>query len=98
FTATHTASDASFRMYMGNGLPKGHSVNIDDVVLAEPSQGNTSEEKVITTHLTVKSAVHTTENITIQSGKSYNGWNTSGVYKRTLVSAAGCDSIVTTNL
>src|SRR5690554_3267128 len=98
FTATHTASDASFRMYLGNTLPKGQSVNFDDVVLAEVGQNNTSEGEVITTHLTVSSAIYTTENVEIKNGNSYNGWKTSGVYKRTLMSVAGCDSIVATNL
>jgi hypothetical protein len=43
-------------------------------------------------------AKNTIENISICEGSSYNGWTTSGQYKRTLKAASGADSIVTTNL
>lgn len=39
-----------------------------------------------------------TENKAICQGQNYNGWTTSGTYKRTLQSKSGCDSIVTTKL
>jgi len=38
------------------------------------------------------------ENITICQGQNYNGWTTSGTYKRSLQSKSGGDSIVTTKL
>ncbi len=41
---------------------------------------------------------YTTENISICEGSSYQGWPTSGQYKRILKAVSGADSIVTTNL
>jgi hypothetical protein len=50
------------------------------------------------TNLTVNPTYNISENKTICNGQNYNGWTTSGIYKRTLQAKAGCDSIVTTNL
>ncbi len=48
--------------------------------------------------LTVHPGYYVTEDITIYSGESYNGWAEVGTYQRNLLSVTGCDSIVTTNL
>ncbi len=97
FTASHTASDGSFRIYLGNVLPAGQSVYFDDFVLAELTEDEPTS-KVITTYLTVNPKISTTENVVINEGEKYMGWSESGQYKRTLESSTGCDSIVTTNL
>ena len=44
------------------------------------------------------SSVSFTEYKSICEGSSYNGWSTSGTYKRTLTAKSGSDSIVTTYL
>jgi parallel beta-helix repeat protein len=98
FTASHTASDGSFRIYLGNILPAGHSVYFDDFVLAEITNETVTTSYVITTYLTVNPIQYNTENVVIDEGENYMGWTQTGEYTRTLVSAAGCDSIVTTNL
>jgi hypothetical protein len=48
--------------------------------------------------LTVHPDYYITEDITIYSGESYEGWTESGQYERKLTASTGCDSIVTTNL
>ncbi|WP_372948066.1 right-handed parallel beta-helix repeat-containing protein [Mariniphaga sp.] len=48
--------------------------------------------------LTVHPDYYVTEDITIYSGDSYNGWTEEGTFQRNLLSVTGCDSIVTTNL
>jgi parallel beta-helix repeat protein len=98
FKASQTASDGSFRIYLGNVIPAGHTVYFDDFMFAEISQETVTTETVITTNLTVNPIQYTTENIVINEGENYMGWTTSGIYTRTLTSDAGCDSIVTTNL
>lgn len=40
----------------------------------------------------------TNETITICEGESYQDWNTSGTYQRTLSSSLGCDSMISTYL
>ena len=97
FTASHTASDGSFRIYLGNVVPAGHSVYFDDFVFAELTEEQTASQ-VITTHLTVNPKQYTTEDVVINEGENYMGWTQSGQYNRTLKSSTGCDSIVTTNL
>jgi parallel beta-helix repeat protein len=98
FKASHTASDGSFRIYLGNVIPAGHTVYFDDFKLAEVSQGTVSKETVITTHLTVNPKEYITEDVTINEGENYMGWVNSGVYTRTLTSETGCDIVVKTNL
>ncbi len=97
-SATHTADDVSFRVYMGNGLPKGHSVYFDDFVLKAVSEDTVITQQFITTHLTITPIEYTTEEIEINEGESYKGWSVPGEYSRTLQSSAGCDSVVTTIL
>ncbi len=48
--------------------------------------------------LTVNEKYHVSEDITIVEGEDYKGWTEEGIYERNLVSSAGCDSIVVTNL
>jgi|GEM_PF-1600425 len=99
FTATHSASDASFRIYLGNSLPAGQSLYLDDISLSEYSGNETvTINQTITTYLTVNSTQYTTENVTIEQGEEYMGWTEPGTYQRTLASSTGCDSIVTTIL
>jgi hypothetical protein len=98
FTATGSASDAQLRFYLGNSLPVGQTLFLDDVVFAEYSETTTTSEQVITTVLTVNPVQYSTENITINEGENYLGWTVSGEYQRNLVAATGCDSIVTTVL
>jgi parallel beta-helix repeat protein len=98
FTATHSAADAQLRIYLGNSLPAGQTLFIDDVSFAEVTEETVQINQKITTHLTVTPTQYSTENITIIEGEDYMGWTESGVYERTLVSTAGCDSLVTTNL
>ena len=42
--------------------------------------------------------IHTTEEITICEGSTYEGWTTEGQYERIVKASNGADSIVTTNL
>jgi hypothetical protein len=53
---------------------------------------------VVTTNLAVNPVYNITENKSICNGQSYQGWTTTGTYKRTLQSNTGCDSVVTTVL
>lgn len=60
-------------------------------------------DSIIITNLSILPTPSTTVNADICSGESYtlpggNSVNTAGTYTDTLTSAAGCDSIVTTNL
>jgi hypothetical protein len=71
---------------------------LDDVYFAEFTEDTVQINQVITTYLTVTPTQYSTEDITITEGEDYMGWTASGVYERTLVSTAGCDSLVTTNL
>jgi len=96
FTATHTASDAMFRFYLGNSLPQGESMFVDDFYFGEFDSSPINN--TIVTHLTVNPITFSTEDITILEGDIYNGWTKSGQYERILKSVTGCDSIVTTNL
>jgi len=98
FTATHSASDAQIRMYLGNSLPAGQSLFLDDVVFAKYSEEVEQVEQIVTTYLTVNPVLHSTEKVTIAEGENYMGWTVAGEYQRTLVSAAGCDSLVITVL
>ena len=98
FTATHSAPDASFRIYLGNSLPEGHSLYLDDISLSEYSTDSYTINQTITTYLTVYPAEYTTENVTVEQGEEYMGWTESGTYQRILASTTGCDSIVTTHL
>lgn len=98
FTATHSAADAQLRFYLGNSLPAGHSLFLDDVSLAEITEDVVQVNQVITTHLTVTPTQYYTEDITITEGENYMGWTEAGIYERTLESDAGCNTIVTTNL
>ncbi|RIH65721.1 T9SS C-terminal target domain-containing protein [Mariniphaga sediminis] len=98
FTATHTASDGQLRFYLGNNLPSGQALLLDDVVFSEKTAEKSAEDQIITTYLTVNPVQYATEEITITEGENYLGWTESGQYERTLLSAAGCDSIVTTIL
>jgi parallel beta-helix repeat protein len=98
FTATHTANDAQLRIYLGNSLPAGQSLFLDDVVFAEIIPGGNAENQIITTYLTVNPVQYATEEVTIMEGENYLGWTEAGQYQRTLTAITGCDSIVTTNL
>ena len=42
--------------------------------------------------------VQTENTIEVCEGESYKGWDTTGIYKDTLIAANGCDSIITTIL
>jgi hypothetical protein len=86
------------RIYLGNSLPAGQSLLLDDVSFAEFAEDTVQINQLITTYLTVNPTQYSTEDITITEGEDYMGWTASGVYERTLVSTAGCDSLVTTNL
>lgn len=59
-------------------------------------------DSTITTNVSMLSATNATQNIQICQGSSYsigsNTYTSSGTYTDILVNAAGCDSIVTTNL
>jgi len=48
--------------------------------------------------VTVLPVYQSEEDVTLCFGETYHGWATSGIYSRTLESAAGFDSIVTTHL
>jgi hypothetical protein len=98
FTATHSAADAQLRIYLGNSLPAGQSLFLDNVSFAEFAEDTVQINQVVTTYLTVNPIQYSAEDITITEGEDYMGWTDAGVYERTLVSAAGCDSIVVTNL
>ncbi len=98
FTATQTAADASLRIYLGNSLPEGESLYIDDISLNKYLAAPNQPEEIITTYLTVNPVTHTSEDIFITEGESYEGFTVSGEYERTLTTVAGCDSIVTTFL
>jgi hypothetical protein len=98
FTASHTATDGSFRIYLGNSLPAGQSLYLDDVHFSEYKESIVSHDIKITTYLTVTPTVISTEDITITEGEDYLGWTQSGEYLRTIESASGCDSTITTNL
>jgi parallel beta-helix repeat protein len=98
FTASHTVADGSFRIYLGNVLPAGHSVYFDDFVFAEILQETLTISTVVTTYLTVSPKQYITEDVVINEGENYLGWTQSGQYTRTLKSETGCDIIVTTNL
>ena len=98
FTATHTAPDAQLRFYLGNSLPPGQSLFLDDVSLVETGEQTIEFDQVITTNLTVAPVEYATEEITINEGEDYLGWTTEGEYERILKTSAGCDSIVTTFL
>jgi hypothetical protein len=98
FTATHSATDASFRIYLGNSLPAGQSLYLDDISFSENSANYCTIIQTITTYLTVNPILYSSEVITITKGEEYMGWTKSGTYQRTLTSSTGCDSIVTTEL
>jgi subtilisin-like proprotein convertase family protein len=59
-------------------------------------------DSTVTTNLTVNAAISATQNLIICPNDSVlvgsNVYNTTGTYTDLLVSAAGCDSLVTTNL
>jgi gliding motility-associated-like protein len=59
-------------------------------------------DSVVTTNLTVKSAIQKTQNLSICQGQSVTvgdtTYRTTGVYTKRFTSFGGCDSIVTTNL
>ena len=59
-------------------------------------------DSIATLNLTVKPSSTSTTNATICQGQSYTfsgvGYTTSGIYTKTLVNVAGCDSIATLNL
>ncbi len=98
FTASQTAADGSFRIYLGNSLPAGHKVYFDDFHFSELSEETVSTDQVIVTYLTVNSTSYATEDVTIGAGEDYMGWTESGEYTRTVESVSGCDSVITTNL
>ncbi len=98
FTATNTAADASLRIYLGNSLPAGESLFIDDISLVQSSANQNQSDEIITTYLTVNPVTYTSEDIFITEGESYEGYTVSGQYERTLTTVSGCDSIVTTYL
>ncbi len=98
FTANQSATDGSFRIYLGNSLPAGHKVYFDDFSFAEYSEETVSTDKVVVTYLTVNSSSSSTEEVTIAEGEDYLGWTQSGEYTRTIESVSGCDSTITTNL
>jgi parallel beta-helix repeat protein len=98
FTANQSATDGSFRIYLGNSLKVGQSVYFDDFSFTELTQEVVSSDIVIVTHLTVNPTLYSTEDVTITEGENYMGWTQTGVYTRTVESEAGCDSIITTNL
>lgn len=98
FRATATATDGSFRIYLGNALPAGHSLYFDDIVFTEFTNETVTTEEIVTTHLTVNPTKYTTEEVIIRDGENYMGWTQKGEYTRTLSTSTGCDSIVTTNL
>jgi hypothetical protein len=98
FTATHTASDAQLRFYLGNSLPPGQSLFLDDVVFTVLAEQTVEYDQVITTNLIVAPVEYTTEEITINDGEDYLGWTMEGEYERILKTSAGCDSVVTTFL
>ncbi len=98
FTATETATDGSFRFYLGKTFPVGESLYLDDISFSEVQEETLQSEEIITTILTVNPVVNATEEVTIDEGDNYLGWSDSGEYTRTLVSSAGCDSIITTIL
>nr|WP_319509289.1 right-handed parallel beta-helix repeat-containing protein [uncultured Draconibacterium sp.] len=98
FTANYTANDATFRIYLGNSLPAGNSLYLDDFFFAEKSEQSNSQTNLITTFLTVLPTSYSVENVTISEGENYQGWTEPGEYERVLTSKTGCDSIVTTNL
>ncbi len=59
-------------------------------------------DSIVTTKLTVVKSntnpVYACEDISVCEGESYQGWETTGQYTRTLQTTDGIDSIVTTNL
>ena len=59
-------------------------------------------DSLVTTNLTVKSAIQKTQTLSICNGQSVavgdTIYKTSGIYVKKLLSTEGCDSIVTTNL
>ena len=98
FTANQSATDGSFRIYLGNSIPAGHKVYFDDFSFAEYSEKTVSTDKLVVTYLTVNPSSNSTEKITINEGENYLGWTESGEYTRTIESVWGCDSTITTNL
>jgi hypothetical protein len=53
FTATHSAADAQLRVYLGNSLPAGQSLFLDNVSFAEFAEDTVQINQVMTTYLTV---------------------------------------------
>ncbi len=98
FTSTATTEYTQIHFYMGNNLPLGETLFLDDVTFCEVPNSMPATNQIITTHLTVNPVQFTNETVTIRSGENYLGWTESGQYERILTSSTGCDSIVTTLL
>ncbi|QGY43909.1 T9SS type A sorting domain-containing protein [Maribellus comscasis] len=98
FIATTTTNHTQIRFYLGNSLPVGESLFLDDVLFYESSATQQTTEQNVITYLTVNPIQYSTETITITEGENYQGWTDSGQYERTLTASTGCDSVVTTIL
>jgi hypothetical protein len=98
FTATHSATDAQLRMYLGQNLPQGQSLILDDISLKEIITDTISVQYAITTYLNVFPGSFFTEEVAIFKGENYFGWTEPGSYERIFTDSNGCDSIIYTNL
>ena len=97
--STQTISVCLGKSYM---LPSGRNVN-QTGIYKDTIQNVNGCDSIITTNLTITNPIPFTNNISICNGKTYtspkgNIVSVSGIYKDTLQTSFGCDSIIITNL
>ncbi len=86
----------------GDSLTVGiHTYHSSGIYTDTLTSGNGCDS-ILTTHLTISNLITGSQTVSLCAGNSltvnHHTYNTSGTYIDTLISATGCDSILTTNL